>query len=118
MAATLFKTDIMKLRAALSLKSCSETLRHKVGHTAREPYRELLKKIEGRLQATIEWTESYLNKKSTSSATSNGFVPYKDSAELMEPLLLMYNSLIETGQYEIADGDLTDTIRRVTGIYY
>ena len=39
--------------------------------------------------------------------------PYLSAAELLEPLQLCYRSLQETGQTVIADGRLTDVLRRI-----
>ena len=60
MAATLFKKEIGELRASISLRTCSPELRA-LTPNAREPYRELLKLLEARLQDTIEWTDSNLS---------------------------------------------------------
>src|SRR4029077_1340911 len=38
--------------------------------------------------------------------------PYESIAELIEPLMLCYRSLVETGQQIIADGRLADLLRR------
>eukprot|EP01041_Mallomonas_annulata_P005192 gene5192-10384_t len=120
MAATLFKADILKLRAKLSLRTCSEELKV-LSKNAREPYREVLKQIEGRLQATIEWTQNHTSSGYSNSMTmlstvlqgENAPKPYKNSKELMNTLLIIYNSLISTGKEEVANGELVDTIRRL-----
>eukprot|EP01038_Epipyxis_sp_PR26KG_P015244 gene15244-20546_t len=109
MAATLFKADIQKLRSSLSLRTASEELKKSTNH-AREPYRELLKQVINRLQATISWTNNELlgNNQYTYSDE-----PYKLTKELLDPLMLIHRSLIETKKADVADGNLTDIIRRV-----
>lgn len=109
-AANLFLGDIEKLRSDMSLRSCSDELKEFTNH-AREPYREVLKQLEARLSATLQWTlfelglGPALGKKSPS--------PIQHSEDLMAPLLLIHRSLTESGFKEIANGPLIDTIRRL-----
>jgi phosphoenolpyruvate carboxylase len=119
LGATLFKADITYLHSSLSLKSSSDELKA-VTKGAREPYRAVLKGLENRLQATIEWTTSCLNEstkdnlpKHYSNDPDHHFKPITKSSDLMEPLLMLHRSLIATGKTEIADGALVDTIRRL-----
>ena len=111
MAATLYKEDMSELRATLSMTACSEELEALITN-AREPYREILKNLENRLQATIEWTENEMQLHTSSNRSTNA-KPIRNSRELMEPLQLIYRSLVECGMSDIADGPLLDTIRRV-----
>jgi phosphoenolpyruvate carboxylase len=108
-AATAFLSDVRKLRSELSLRTCSDELRETT-QNAREPYRELLKRMETRLSATVDWTMFELG---LGAPLSGGAIPIKQSHELMEPLLLMHRSLVASGHEHIADGALVDTIRRV-----
>eukprot|EP01035_Chromulina_nebulosa_P025049 gene25049-32656_t len=119
MAATLFKKEIGELRASISLRTCSPELRA-LTPNAREPYRELLKLLEARLQDTIEWTDSNLSQITPESVAVpvpppriGPKKPILLSSELMDPLLLIHRSLVSTGFAELADGLLMDTIRRV-----
>lgn len=114
MAAALFKSDIISLRTLLSMDQCSDELKA-VTISRREPYREVLRHLESRLQSTVEWAESYIqvDNKITLNADSKSFPPLKETKELMEPLLMLHRSLVETGLSEVADGPLVDTIRRV-----
>lgn len=119
MAATLYLKDISELRTLeLSIQRCSPELKAKV-ENLREPYRELLKKIELRLQATIHWTEDVVIRNlpyqmpSFPPGTDESLRPILRSSELMEPLQLMYRSLKETGMEEVAERGLADIIRRV-----
>mmetsp|Transcript_28874 Transcript_28874/g.41145 ORF Transcript_28874/g.41145 Transcript_28874/m.41145 type:complete len:959 (+) Transcript_28874:68-2944(+) len=120
MAATLFKNDIATLRASISLRTCSQELRD-VTNNSREPYRDLLKVLEARLNDTIHWADLNLAKITPNStavpvppgALESNRKPILKSSELMEPLLLMHRSLMSTGFKDVADGPLVDTIRRV-----
>jgi phosphoenolpyruvate carboxylase len=120
-AATLFLADITELKGQLSVDFCSEEMRAATGGR-REPYREVLKGLESRLQATLLWTESYLKDtqgvertvlRGTGGEEVRGVEPLRSSDELAAPLLMMHRSLVETGLSSIAGGMLTDTIRRV-----
>lgn len=108
MAATLFKSEVVALRAALSMKTASAEL-IAATNNAREPYRELLRRMEARFQATIDSTNAELKGHSYSS----DIAPYYHSQEVMDSFRLMYRSLEETGLIEIADGRLLDNIRRL-----
>jgi phosphoenolpyruvate carboxylase len=126
-AATLFKQEIAELRSELSMVRASDELHKLVGEDVKEPYRELLKKLEGRLQATIDWTTAYLKGNQVSlynsltfSAASSAAIkqplllPIHKTSDLLDPLLLIHRSLMEKGMNEIANGSLLDVIRRVT----
>ena len=123
LGATLFKADVIHLRQLLSMHHCSKEL-EAVTSNRREPYREVLKALEARLEATIKWSESYLSEYTkkkpdwketplSSSSSSSTILPLKHSKDLMEPLLILHRSLVETGLSAVADGPLIDTIRRV-----
>jgi len=119
LGATLFKADIIHLRQLLSMHYCSKELEAMTSNR-REPYREVLKTLEARLEATIKWSESHLteHKKTKKldwkeTSISSTILPLKHSKELMEPLLMIHRSLVETGLSAVADGPLIDTIRRV-----
>lgn len=109
MAATLFKADMVKLRAQLSMTEASSELKAAVSPGAREPYRELLKQLEQRLEATVDWANWNLSGVATRSALK----PFTSTQELLDPLMLVHRSLVETGESNIADGLLVDTIRRL-----
>ena len=108
MAASLFKADLAALRVELTLKSGSEELKA-FTNNAYEPYRFLLKNLESRLQATMDWTLSQLKPGGLAPTTP----PLLRNSDLMDPLLLMHRSLVETHHADIADGKLTDVIRKV-----
>jgi len=107
-AAELYRNDIHQLRAELSMSECNDELRSLVGGHP-EPYRKLLREVRDRLELTREWLEARL--KGQVNDHSN---IYKDAEELKEPLLVCYRSLIDCGMQRIAEGKLTDIIRRVS----
>ena len=109
-AATLFKEDMVRLRSLLSFTSASDELRSAT-KGAREPYRFLLRHLEARLDATVEWAHAGV-KGLPWIGSSNGEEPMKVTSELMGPLMVMYRSLLQTGMVDAASGELTNTIRR------
>jgi phosphoenolpyruvate carboxylase len=128
-AATLYLQDIKELRASLSMQTCSTALKqHLLDDPAyatvvdkkrllREPYREVLKTLESRLQATKQWIEKFIFSGDFTHWTEYNLDPaeaMKNSSELMQPLTLLYDSLHETGMHTIANGLLLDTLRRIS----
>ena len=107
-AADLYLDDLDALREELSLESATPELREQVGD-AREPYRELLRGVRARLRATRAWIEDSL-------ASDENVAPptavYVTSREFAAALRLCHRSLCETGHQLIADGRLTDILRR------
>ena len=108
LSATLFRKDIQKLREELSVKQATPSFL-KLSGEVREPYREVLLTLRKRLDATIDWSNSLI----TGTARKSTEPPIMHSKELIEPLLAIYNSLVECGFEQLADGLLIDTIRRV-----
>ena len=111
LATDLYLREVAELRRELSLETCNEELRERVGPT-REPYRALLRQLEARLKEMRERAE----------AISHGDAPPagKDltaadlsSADLADFLDLARRSLIETGAEVVARGRLQDLRRRV-----
>lgn len=118
-AAKLFKRDVTLLKESLSMRIGSPEL-ELITNNAREPYRFLLEQVEQRLDATMKWTSSFLDKEhvkygndNNNDNNNNNSIPMKNSKDLMDPLLLIHSSLVSTGMADVATGLLTDTIRRV-----
>ncbi|RVU30796.1 phosphoenolpyruvate carboxylase [Neptunomonas marina] len=107
MAADLYLRDIDALRAELSMHQCSAALRDRVGDEA-EPYRAILGELRDQLKATQRWLEADLNQQPHDTQC-----PISSSEQLLEPLLLCHQSLLDCGMDIIAEGPLEDTIRRV-----
>lgn len=108
-AADLYLKEIEALRDELSMTSASAALRDRVGD-AREPYRGLLRGVRARLAATRAWIEASLN---TDRHVPPDPAVYLESGALHEPLRLCYDSLVATGNALLADGRLTDVLRRL-----
>lgn len=105
-AAKLFAIDLDRLQVELSMYDCNDALREKVGD-ANEPYRALLRPLVDKFIATRDGISDYLAGKNPD--TSN-WVESDD--ELIEPLMLCYQSLLDCGMQVVANGLLLDTIRR------
>ena len=117
MAADLYEREIAALRSELSITVATPELRERA-NGAREPYRVVLREVRDRLRATREYLGGELARadllKGDAARSAPGRVlPYLSAAELIEPLELCYRSLVETGQMVIADGRLTDVLRRI-----
>ncbi len=106
MAADLYLRDVDNLAAELSMQQASDALRASVGDSA-EPYRAELKRLRERLRATRNWANASLT---TTQPAPEAVL--QDNRELLDPLLLCYQSLHECGMGVIADGPLLDCIRR------
>ncbi len=115
-AAELFYREIDALRLDLSMNRCSTELRRLVDRNHQEPYRALLKLVRKTLRNTIKYYRRQLNDpKKAWLGSSETLVPdiYLNSDQLRQPLLVCYRSLVETGNQMIADGRLTDILRRL-----
>lgn len=114
MAADLYLRDINHLRNQLSMWDASDELQQLAGGS-REPYRAVLGRVRQQLMATKQWAETAVD--CLKQGRSDLLPPDPDvllkNAQLVEPLLVCYRSLIEKGLHTIANGQLLDTIRRV-----
>ena len=110
MAAHLYLGDVIALRRELSLANASEELRARAPG-APEPYRELLRGVVARLEATREHARAQLEE--SAAARRDGAAPFLAAAELAAPLQLCHRSLVETRNEVIAAGRLTDILRRI-----
>ena len=88
------------------MSQCSDEIRHKVGNVM-EPYRAILRPLVKRLRATKDGIDDILNDRPTDPEKW-----IQNQAELIEPLMLCYRSLVQNGMSQIANGALLDTIRR------
>lgn len=109
MAATLYYEELDKLRSELSLNTCSDELRAKVGDV-HEPYREYLRGIRDRMKKTMKHLEDVLVRRDNIS--EQGI--YLDSGELFNELMVIYRSLCKSGMQLLADGRLLDILRRLS----
>jgi phosphoenolpyruvate carboxylase len=105
-AADLLLRNVHELRDDLSMQLASSALRAITGEQ-HEPYRALLKTVRQRLENTKRWAEAAL------SGTILDLPIYQQDEELLASLLLIYDSLVQSGLRAIAEGGLTNLIRRV-----
>jgi len=106
-AAELLKNDLTELRSELSMVTCSTELRERVGDV-REPYRVVLREVVNNVSSDQQQIEEVLDGGRDSYRPS-----YPTLEKLKEPLLLCYRSLVATGMKPIADGRLTDILRKL-----
>ncbi|MBT1063606.1 phosphoenolpyruvate carboxylase [Bowmanella sp. Y26] len=105
-AARLFFNDVNRLQVELSMSVGTDELM-KAAEQDREPYRKILRTLRDRLEETHDGIDDYLHGR---NANPQRWIASQE--ELLNPLLLCYHSLCETGLKSIADAELLDTIRR------
>jgi phosphoenolpyruvate carboxylase len=108
-AAELYLKEVIALREELSMTSASDALRARVGDAV-EPYRVLLRDLRERLVVTRQWIEAALAGDRSLPPPAQACV---DAESIAEPLRLCHESLVSTGDGIIAQGRLTDLLRRV-----
>lgn len=106
-AARLYVRDLIPLMDELSVSCCTKEVRELVGD-APEPYWAILRKLIADLKATQKWIDGQLEGKK-----DQGKNIITRSEQIMQPLLLIYNSLVACDLKLIADGELRNVIRRV-----
>lgn len=109
MAAELYKKAIESLGGDLSMYEASAELTAQVPAGSKTPYRDFLHHLRRRLQATHDWTAEQL--KGHPSLPSEDVITRKE--EIVEPLMVIYRSLVSVGLDDVANGPLLDIIRRV-----
>jgi phosphoenolpyruvate carboxylase len=108
-AAEHYLAEIETLRDELSMGRASDALRAQVG-SAREPYRELLRDVRRRLRVTRDWIDASLREGREVTPPADAIL---DAESLRAPLQLCWDSLVETGNGDTAEGRLLDLLRRV-----
>ena len=108
-ALDLYAREIDALRRELSMRRCSERLRT-LGGTGHEPYRTVLQGVLRGLRASQAHVEAAIE-----GSESKQPPAYTSVDALLAPLMAIYQSLHECGDGIIADGRLTDIIRRLHG---
>ena len=113
-AAEWFWLEIDELRRDLSMVKCNQALRDVVGDVL-EPYRTLLEGVLGKLRATVDhYTrlfDAYQQDRDVLPVPVENIYAFK--SELHEELMLCYHSLVDCGDEKIAEGRLTDILRRL-----
>jgi len=116
-AAELFWREIDELRRDLSMVKCSQELREHVGQEAAEPYRTLLEGVLRKLKTTIKYYTRLFEGSPDAQGRFSTQIPkagiYQYQEELRSPMMLCYRSLVECGDQMIAEGRLTDILRRL-----
>ncbi len=107
MAADLYLRDLEQLKTELSMWKANSALKAEVGDVA-EPYRELLKRLLTKMEATRDWAKAQLE-----GRNYDGGPIIETRDQLYAPLLACYRSLCDVGLDTIANGALLDTLRRV-----
>ena len=108
------KKDVRELKMILSSTKCSDKLRAVVGPSVREPYREVMKGIEEEIVQTLDILEHLTEKNGLSMDDEIPAFPIGSAKCLLDKFLLLHDSLMETNQVLLADGLLSDTIRRLS----
>ena len=106
-AADLFSKDLDLLSSELSMYQASSALREVAGD-ASEPYRLVLNKLRSGLLQTRDWLTEALKHDRLQRPADLVW----HNQQLLQPLLLCYQSLIDCGMAVIARGKLLDTLRR------
>jgi phosphoenolpyruvate carboxylase len=109
LAADLYLAEIEALRDELSMTRATPELRAEVGN-APEPYRELLRQVRHRLDATRAWIEASLESPRAVTPPDDAIL---EAESLRAPLQRCHDSLVANGEEEIASGRLLDLLRRV-----
>jgi phosphoenolpyruvate carboxylase len=121
-ALSLYAKELEELRFELSMSDASKELLDQVDG-AHEPYRALLRSVQQRLETSRHQIEALLKATPDAEASSGysgsaGYTwepeSFESAADFMEPLRLCHRSLYATGNGIIADGRLTDVIRRMS----
>jgi len=107
MAAVLYDREIDRLRFELSMRSGDAKLAE-LTQNAHEPYRVYLKAIHNRMVSTRTRLEDLLQR-GHSETTGH----YRSADELVRELTVVYDSLIATNMHAVAEGRLTDLLRRL-----
>jgi len=121
-ALSLYAREIEQLRFELSMSEASRELLDRVDG-AHEPYRALLRALQQTLDASRHRVEAMLAAPESGAGHYNGYAGqagytweperFESAAEVLEPLVLCHRSLYATNNGLIADGRLSDVIRRL-----
>ncbi len=107
-AAKLYVQELDALWSELSMYRANAELRERVGDVG-QPYRALLGQLRGQMERTRHWLEACLDEHREVDPPPDALL---DLEQFAEPLRLCYRSLDATGNRLIAEGRLTDLLRR------
>lgn len=108
MAAELYASDALELAKDLSMTEANEELRARFPNS-RAPYRDAMFALRDRLLATVAWADARLQGRFTEAP--DDLIVCRD--DILELLMLCYQSLHDVDLPHIARGPLVNTIRRV-----
>ena len=83
---------------------------------SRAPFRSYLNPVATKLGKTADWARQELSKLQGEATPASAILPedvYLRSDELMDELLTVHQSLVDTGNAVVANGRLVDVIRKV-----
>ncbi len=109
-AATLYLKDIRALASDLSMSAASDELLAQLPGASQTPYRDILTPIARLLENTVHWADASLRGQDVHVAQGALF---NHREQVMETLCLCHRSLTQQGLGAIAEGPLTDVIRRL-----
>ena len=107
-AMRLYAKDIDELAKQLSLNVASKSLMKKTGKSY-EPYREYLRALRERLSVTYDWLTA-CEEESVYRCNSKCIL---NKSDLLNPLMEIYDSLLEVNADAVAHSLVLDVIRRV-----
>lgn len=108
-AADLYERDLSGLIQDLSMSDATEAVRNLAGPNEVEPYRRILKDLREEMVVFRDEIEAILRGEAV-----DRYSRVRKTADLFDPMLLMWESLHSLGMGEIADGYLLDTLRRIS----
>lgn len=110
-ATVLYLRDIQRLIDEISMSSSNPLLLQELNYETNSvaPYRLILERLRQALHQTEDWLKAKL--KNSKLATPDGIIEQAD--DLLAPLLVLHQALIEDGYTFVANGPLIDTIRRI-----
>jgi len=128
-AAELFEKDVRELMSLISgnpprgmndtcqtESEAMDKVRARAGVESRAPFRSYLNPVATKLGKTADWARQELSKLQGEATPANTILPedvYLSSDELMDELLTVHQSLVDTGNAVVANGRLVDVIRKV-----
>jgi phosphoenolpyruvate carboxylase len=122
-AARLIESDVRELMGLISgnppsvncQSDAMQKIRARVGEESRAPYRSYLFPVAEKLATTAAWARNELSRvQKKETATFDAPDVYLTKDQLLEELLIVHQSLCDTGNAVVANGKLADLIRRVS----
>jgi len=106
-AANLYERELTKLIENLSMHECSKVLKSRTGNNS-EPYRFFLRPIRNKMKSTQKEIELHLSE----GKPLNKSLLVQSISEVIQPLIIVYNSLCAVKCKAIADGSVLNLLRR------